>query len=124
MDMNKFFEKYDEINRLIETRFNQYTKICSKSQYGNLSSWIYECGSIEIHWNAYWGYGGHDSGTFYMPVEWLEMSDEEWSTFLEKFKHEQEKEERKEERAEKRRKLKQERAEYEELKRKFETEEK
>lgn len=123
MDTNEFFTMYEKISQLIETRFDQYTKICSKSQYGDLSSWIYDCGSIEIYWNAYWIYGGHDSGIFYMPLEWIEMTDEEWTAFLNKFKHEQEKEKRKEERAEKRRKLKQERAEYEELKRKFETEE-
>lgn len=124
MKLEQFFEKYDEISRLIEKRFDQYKPLDPDIHMdADLTSWIYECGEIEIIWNAYWNYGGHERGTFYMPLEWIEMSEDEWQTFLEDFKRKQEKEKRRKELQERRQKLKHEREQYEKLKSKFENEE-
>jgi hypothetical protein len=119
MELETFFEQYVEISDRIETRFNQYTKICDKSQYGSLTSWIYSDGEIEIHWDAYWRYGGHDGGTFYMKPAWLEMSEEEWQAFLDKLDRKQKAKKKREETAERKRMEKEDKAKYEELKRKF-----
>lgn len=103
MDMKAFFEQYEEISRLIERRFDQYKATFDTNIHmdGNLSSWEYDCGFIEIHWSAYWRYGGHDNGSIDMPLEWFEMSEEEWQKVLDEETRRREKNKLAEERAKK-----------------------
>ena len=120
--MDEFVKQYEEISRLIECRFDQYeaiVKMCNRTGC-SVDYWNIDSGYIDIHWDDGWD----ERGTFYMKLNWLKMSEDEWQAFLTELKQEKEKSVQSEKEAATRRKNYEERKRYEELKSKFENEEK
>jgi len=82
-EMNEILKEYTRLYSLIEkkakTIFDYYSKkhMCGDEYLTHVEI---DSGEAILYWEAYWAYGGHDSGTVSMPLE--VFGEDNWKSWV------------------------------------------